>query len=97
MDQNLYRVLEPLAILLPLGLIPASILFIRGWFRLKTRELELEAEFHSREAHSRFASLELRQAAIESALTQLLQLPQGRLAQPLESPTQQLPMLPVKS
>jgi hypothetical protein len=48
--------------------MPVAIVFITKHFKLKNRELELEAELHSRELEMRLRSLEARQSAIESAL-----------------------------
>jgi hypothetical protein len=48
--------------------MPVAIVWINKYFKLKNRELELEAELHSKEVEMRLKSLEARQAAIESAL-----------------------------
>ncbi len=69
----LAEVIGPLLGLLGVAAIPASLMFITKYFKLKTRELELEAELHGRAAQARIQALETRQAAVESALQSLLQ------------------------
>lgn len=67
----LTEVLGPFLGILALGIVPVGIISALKYFRLKEKELELEAGLHSREAQSRIAALEMRQAAIETALTSL--------------------------
>jgi hypothetical protein len=47
---------------------PIAIVFMNKHFKLKNRELELEAQLHSKELELRLRSLEARQAAVETAL-----------------------------
>ena len=65
--------LVPCIVMLALGSIPVSLVFISKHFKLKTRELELEAELHGREAQARIRALETRQAAMENALDAMVQ------------------------
>jgi hypothetical protein len=62
----------PCMAILALGAIPFSLVFLNKHFKLKTRELELEAELHGRESQSRIRAMETRQAALEGALQQLV-------------------------
>jgi len=65
--------LVPCVVMLALGAIPVSLVFISKYFKLKTRELELEAELHGREAQARIRALETRQAAMENGLDAMVQ------------------------
>jgi hypothetical protein len=65
------EVLGPALGLLVLGAIPASLVFMSKYFKLKTREMELDAELHGRELEARLRALESRQGATESAVTAL--------------------------
>ena len=58
-------------VMVGIGIIPISLTFITKYFKLRTRELELEGEHHAREHESRLRGLEMRQAAMESALGSL--------------------------
>lgn len=69
MDATLANALAPVLAMLALGIIPTSLVFITKYFKLKTRELDLESELHGRELGSRLAAMEARQQAMESALT----------------------------
>ena len=70
----LTEVLGPFLGILALGIVPVGIISAIKFFRLKEKELELEAGLHSREAQARIAALETRQAAMESALSSLVQV-----------------------
>jgi hypothetical protein len=62
--------------------MPVAVIWTAKHFKLKQRELELEAELHGKELELRLRTLEARQGAVESALTSL-----G--ARPLPSPVEQ--------
>jgi len=48
--------------------MPVAIIYMIKHFKLRHRELELEAELHGRETQLRLQALEARMGAIESAL-----------------------------
>jgi hypothetical protein len=56
-----------LATLFTFGM-PVAIVWIVKHFKLKNRELELEAQIHSKDLELRLRTLEARQAAVEAAL-----------------------------
>lgn len=56
-----------LGVLVVFGM-PAVIVFMVKHFKLKHRELELEAELHGKQTQARLASVEARLGVIESAL-----------------------------
>src|SRR3954466_10175706 len=58
---------------------PVALVYVIKHFKLKNRELELEAELHSRELEMRLRSLEARQAAIESAVGAIGGRPPARI------------------
>jgi hypothetical protein len=62
--QNLIPIV---AIVITFG-FPVAIIWTVKHFQFKKRELELEAELHSRELELRLRTLEARQAAVEAAL-----------------------------
>ena len=59
-------------------------------FKLRTRELELEAELHGRDSQARLQAMETRLAAMEGALGSLVQAISRRqdLLPPLDAPPQ---------
>jgi hypothetical protein len=69
------------AIIFTFGM-PVAVVWTIKHFKLKHRELDLEAELHGKELDLRLRSLEARQAAVESALTAI-----G--ARPLPAPVEQ--------
>ncbi len=76
MDSNvllvpLANVLTPVLILLAIGLPIFGIYLANRFFALRTKELELETQQHGRDLVVRVAALELRQGAVEHALTSL--------------------------
>jgi hypothetical protein len=77
MDPSVVKALAeaigPVLGVLACGAIPASIIFLIKHFKLKTRELELEAELHGRDAQARLQAMETRLAALEGALGSLVQ------------------------
>src|SRR5437588_9686460 len=48
--------------------MPVAIVYVVKYFKLKNRELELEAQFHAKDLELRLRMLEARQAATEAAL-----------------------------
>jgi hypothetical protein len=75
MDPNIVKtiaeILGPAIGLFICGAVPVSIIFMTRYFKLRTREMELDAELHGRELDSRLRALESRQGATESAITAL--------------------------
>jgi len=64
----LAKALVPIfAVLIVFGM-PVVILFTLKHFKLRHRELELEAEMHGKQTQTRLASIEARLGVIESAL-----------------------------
>ena len=63
--------ITPVLVILALAAVPISLVFITKYFKLRTRELELEAEHHAHEHEARLRAMEMRQAAVESALGSL--------------------------
>lgn len=63
--------ITPVLVLLACGAVPVSLVFISKYFKLRTRELELEAQHHAHEHEARLRAMEMRQAAVESALGSL--------------------------
>ena len=57
-----------IAILATFGM-PVAIIWVVKHFKLRNRELDLEAQLHGKELELRLKTLEARQAAIETALT----------------------------
>ncbi len=87
MDPSLAHALEPFLGVLALGAIPASLVFIIKHFKLRTRELELEAELHGRDSQARIMALETRISAIEAAIGSLAQsAPRRELMSPPDAP-----------
>src|SRR5256885_1246761 len=82
------EVLGPFLGLLALGAIPVSLVFLNKHFKLRTRELELEAELHGRDSQARLQAMETRLSALEGALTSLVQAISRRqdLMQPPDAP-----------
>lgn len=68
---SLGEVIGPAIAILVMGAIPVSIVFMNRYFKLRTREMELDAELHSRELDARLHAVESRQGATESAITAL--------------------------
>jgi hypothetical protein len=63
-----HQLVPIVAILITFG-FPVAIVWTVKHFKLKDRELELEAQLHSRELELRLRTLEARQSAVETALT----------------------------
>ena len=86
--KGLAEVIAPVCAVLACGAIPVAIVFLVKHFKLKTRELELEAELHGRDAQARLQAMETRMAALEGALGSLVQAISRRpdLIQPPDAP-----------
>jgi hypothetical protein len=87
-------IIGPIGGILVCGAIPVTLVFLSKHFKLRTRELELEAELHGRHAQARIQALETRLAAMEGAIGSLVQTITRRpeLMQPPDAPQQaQLP------
>jgi hypothetical protein len=70
-----------------LGAIPVALVYLTKMFKLRTKELELEAELHGRESVARIQAIETRLSALEGAI--------GSLTQVLSGPdTAEMPRLP---
>jgi hypothetical protein len=82
------EVLGPFFGVLACGAIPVTLIYISKHFKLRTRELELEAELHSRDSQARLQALETRLFAMEGALGSLVQTLSRRqeLMQPSDAP-----------
>jgi hypothetical protein len=81
--KSLAEVVGPFLALLACGAVPVSLVFLSKHFKLRTRELELEAELHGRDSQARLQALETRLAAMEGALGSLVQtLSRRELMQP---------------
>ena len=81
-DANTIRALtEMVAPVLICLILSGSVLggiFIGKHFKLRAKELELEATLHGREAEARLRALETRQVASEAALSSLIGLAQAQ-------------------
>jgi hypothetical protein len=92
MDPSLAKaiseVLGPFLGLLALGAIPATLVFLNKHFKLRTKELELEAELHGRDSQARLQAMETRLSALEGALSSLVGAISRRqdLMQPPDAP-----------
>jgi hypothetical protein len=82
------EILGPFLGVLACGAIPVTLIFITKHFKLRTRELELEAELHGRDSQARLQALETRLSAMEGALGSLVQAMSRRqdLMQPPDAP-----------
>ncbi|MFL5275532.1 MAG: hypothetical protein ACJ783_13735 [Myxococcales bacterium] len=82
------EVLAPFFGLLAFGAIPVALVFLSKHFKLKTKELELEAEMHGRDLQSRLQAFETRVNALEGAFGSLSQAisPRQQLMQPPDAP-----------
>ena len=84
--------LGPIFAILMFSIVPMALVFMTKHFKLRTKEIELEAQLHGREAEARLQILETRQSAVEAALGQLMgslgaaaRLEQPALAEPPDS------------
>jgi hypothetical protein len=82
--QKLVMYLVPIVAILAVFGMPVAILWILKHFKLRHRELEVEAQLHGKELEMRLRSLEARQAAIETALTAIGSRPVEQKASSVE-------------
>ncbi|MCA1825443.1 MAG: hypothetical protein ABR567_11615 [Myxococcales bacterium] len=82
------EVLGPFLGVLACGAIPVALVYLGKHFKLRHRELELEAELHGRDSQARLQALETRLVAVEGALGSLVQTMSRRpdLMQPPDAP-----------
>src|SRR3954470_2261428 len=80
--------LGPALGMLGLGAIPVMLVFLSKHFKLRTREIELEAELHGRDSQARLQAMETRLAGLEGALGSLVNAISRRsdLMQPPDAP-----------
>ena len=72
---------------LAIGGVPVALVYLSKHFKLRTRELELEAELHGRDSQARIQAMETRLAAMESALLSIVQgLRRPELMSPPDAP-----------
>ena len=87
---GLVEIFGPTLGVLAIGLIPISLVFMSKYFKLRTRELELQSQLHGLEAQARIRAMETRQAAMESALQaiarHLTREPDNSMPRPLTEP-----------
>src|SRR5438477_8518658 len=90
------EVLGPFLGLLALGAIPVTLMFLTKHFKLRTRELELEAELHGRDSQARLQAMETRLSAMEGALGSLVHTLSSRpeMIAPPDPAQRQLPETP---
>lgn len=86
----LSEIFGPFLGLLACGSIPITLVFMSKHFKLRTRELELEAELHGRDSQARLQAMDTRLSAMEGALGSLVQAISRRqdLLPPLDGPPQ---------
>src|SRR5256885_6017851 len=82
------EVLGPFLGVLACGAIPVTLVFLNKHFKLRTREIELEAELHGRDSQARLQAMETRLPALDGALGSLVQAISRRqeLMQPPDAP-----------
>src|SRR5437868_12580653 len=88
----LAHALGPFLGLLALGAIPFSLVFLVKHFKLRTRELDLEAELHGRDSQARLQAIETRLAGLEAAIGSLVRTisPRQELMVPPDAAAPQL-------
>src|SRR5947199_253566 len=62
------EVLGPFLGVLACGAIPVTLVFLSKHFKLRTKELELEAELHGRDSQARLQAMETRLASLDAKL-----------------------------
>ena len=82
--QKLVMYLVPIVAILATFGTPVAIVWVIKHFKLRHRELDLEAQLHGKELELRLRTLEARQAAIETALTAIGSRPVEQKASPVE-------------
>jgi hypothetical protein len=96
--RGLVEALAPTIAILGVSIIPISIVFMTKYFKLRTREMELDAESHGRELEARLRALESRQGSTESVISALAngmtgsrELNRGLMEAPPDAPAHSLP------
>jgi hypothetical protein len=81
-------IIGPTVAVIVFGAIPVMLVYMTKHFKLRTRELELEAELHGRDSQARLQAMETRLSAMEGALGSLVQALSRRpeLMQPPDAP-----------
>lgn len=82
------EIIGPAIAVLVFGAVPVMLVYMSKHFKLRTKELELEAELHGRDSQARLQALETRLSAMEGALGSLVQTLSHRpeLMQPPDAP-----------
>jgi len=92
MNEAMLAPLIPMVVtLITLGM-PVAIVFIVKWFKLKNRELELDADHQRKWTEEQRRQLEQRVASLETAMQATLQIIAPRV--PTAPPPQGIPPLP---
>jgi hypothetical protein len=90
MDARVLQMLIPIIAILATFGFPVAIIFVFKWFKLKDRELQLDAELRKDAS----AALEARVQRLESILLEIEpHLHAPRLPEPAERPAELLPLL----
>ena len=76
----------PVFAMLVLSSVPLGIIFMTKHFKLRTRELELEAALHSQTIESQLRTLEGRLAANEAAVTSVVNVLSAQRSSLFEAP-----------
>ncbi|HET9754232.1 MAG TPA: hypothetical protein VFP52_14765 [Myxococcales bacterium] len=82
------EIIGPTVAVVVFGAIPVILVYMSKHFKLRTRELELEAELHGRDSQARLQAMETRLSALEGALGSVVQALSRRpdLMQPPDAP-----------
>jgi hypothetical protein len=82
------EIIGPTVAVVVFGAIPVMLVYMSKHFKLRTKELELEAELHGRDSQARLQAMETRLSAMEGALGSLVQALSRRpeLMQPPDAP-----------
>jgi hypothetical protein len=82
------EIIGPTIAVLVFGAVPVMLVYMSKHFKLRTKELELEAELHGRDSQARLQAMETRLSAMEGALGSLVQTLSCRpeLMQPPDAP-----------
>lgn len=67
------EIIGPTIAVVVFGAVPVMLVYMSKHFKLRTKELELEAELHGRDSQARLQAMETRLSAMEGALGSLVQ------------------------
>jgi hypothetical protein len=67
------EIIGPTIAVVVLGAVPVILVYMSKHFKLRTKELELEAELHGRDSQARLQAMETRLSAMEGAVGSLVQ------------------------